>query len=309
MLVVDIAFASEASGGGFEKITKAFIEGLGPRLVGWVDHHDSKEHARYAGDARFVLTTKAQHGACPEIITPELVARIGPVDTIVCHDDFDGLVSAAKWARGGVEPYPGADADAHAVDTCLGRPSPTATRFDRALRARPRDVALRGLIVRHLVEGLRDASLWGPVDEAARELAAVEVETRRIARSYVRLPPNVAAVECTERQGPVDKTQLLLIGQERERVSIVIDRDTVTLAAAFDSGIDFLRLLGLSGGMPTRVSVPRSRLPDVWRALGVPAGDVPAAWGGTPLISRFRGRKRLRRGRRGRARSVEVLRA
>ena len=280
VLVVDIAFASEASGGGFEKITKTFIEGLGPRLVGWVDHHDSKEHARYAGDPRFVLTTKAEHGACPELITPELVARIGPVETIVCHDDFDGLLSAAKWARGGLEPYPGADVDARAIDTCIGRPSPTAVRFDRALRARPRDTGLRGLMVRHLVEGLRDASLWGPIDEAARELVAVEVETRRVAKGYVRLPPGVAAVDCTERQGPVDKTQLLLIGQERERVSIVIDRDTVTLAAPFDSGVNFLTLLGLSGGMPTRVSVPRTRLPDVWRALGVSVADVPAGWSG-----------------------------
>ena len=103
VVVLDVAFASEASGGGFEKITKPLIDGLGARLAAWVDHHDHARHVDYAGDARFVLATKAQHGACPEMVTPEVVSRAGAVETIVCHTDFDGLASAAKWMRGGVE--------------------------------------------------------------------------------------------------------------------------------------------------------------------------------------------------------------
>ena len=93
------------------------LDGLGDRLAMWIDHHDHVMHARYAGDARFVLSTKAEHGACPEMVTPELVARAGQVDTVCCHTDFDGLCSAAKWMRAGVEPYPGADAarDRHAT--------------------------------------------------------------------------------------------------------------------------------------------------------------------------------------------------
>ncbi|HEY8088377.1 MAG TPA: hypothetical protein VIF09_11045, partial [Polyangiaceae bacterium] len=145
VVVLDVAFASEASGGGFEKITLPLITELGTRLVGWVDHHDHKMHEHYRGDPRFVLSTKAEHGACPEMVTPEVVARIGPVDTIVCHTDFDGLCSAAKWLRGGTEPYPGADDDARAIDTRTGEPGPVGRRFDRALRARPRDTALFGL--------------------------------------------------------------------------------------------------------------------------------------------------------------------
>ncbi|HEY1536605.1 MAG TPA: hypothetical protein VGF76_21435, partial [Polyangiaceae bacterium] len=97
--VLDIAFAGAGSGGGFPKITLPFIDALGERLRAWVDHHDHEEHENYAKDPRFVLSTKAEHGACPEMITEELVARVGVIDTIVCHTDFDGLASAAKWMR------------------------------------------------------------------------------------------------------------------------------------------------------------------------------------------------------------------
>src|SRR5262245_43878290 len=180
--VLDIAFAGVGGrSGSFESVTLPFIVGLAERLVIWVDHHDHDEHARYAADPRFVLATKAQHGACPEMVTPELVAQVGAIDTIVCHTDFDGLASAAKWMRGGVEPYPGADDDAWAVDTRLRRPGPLGERFDRALRARPHDAGLFGLVVRHLSTGLADASLWEPIDAAAAELLPIEAETRKLA--------------------------------------------------------------------------------------------------------------------------------
>lgn len=274
VVVLDIAFASEAGGGGFGKATLPFIEALGPRLRAWVDHHDSEHHARFAGDPRFVLATKAQHPACPEMVTPELVARIGPVDTLVCHGDFDGLASAAKWMRGGEEPYPGCDADARAIDTRMGLPGPVGARFDRALRARPRDAALFGIVVRHLAAGLSDVSLWGPIDAAGAEIEPLEAEARRLAERFDVVDPGVAVVDATDRRGPYDKTLLLLLGQTRARVGVVLDNDSATFAAPFDSGVDFLRLFGLSGGMPTVVSVPRSRLADCLSALGVRPADV-----------------------------------
>ncbi|HMJ56645.1 MAG TPA: hypothetical protein VK540_31470 [Polyangiaceae bacterium] len=281
VVVLDVAFASEASGGGFDKITRPFIEGLGARLAMWVDHHDSAEHARFAGDPRFFLATKAEHGACPEMVTPDLVARAGQVDTIVCHTDFDGLASAAKWIRGGIEPYANADDDAWAIDTRLKRPGPIGERLDRALRARPSDHGLFGLVVRHLSSGLADASLWSIIDAAAAELVPIEAETRRVAEWYVRISPGVALVDVSSASPPnatpsrIDKTQLLLLGQEKEAVSVVIDRDTITVAARFDSGKNFLKLFGLSGGMPTRVSVPKSRLREVLLALGVAPEAYP----------------------------------
>jgi hypothetical protein len=274
--VLDIAFAG-AGGSSFESVTLPFIQGLGTRLRIWVDHHDHDEHPRYAGDPRFVLATKAQHGACPEMIDPPLVERVGKLDTIVCHTDFDGLASAAKWMRGGTEPYEGADADARAIDTRLGTPGPVAERMDRALRARPNDSALMGVIVRHLASGLADPALWEPIDRAGEELAPIEKETRRAAQGYRRLPPSVAFVDVTEGFGRIDKTLLLLLGQEREPVSVVLDRNNVSIAARFDSGLNFIQLFELEGGMPTRVSLPRKRLADVLTRLQVNPAEVAEA--------------------------------
>lgn len=273
--VLDIAFASEAGGQSFEKVTLPFIKRLGPRLVAWVDHHDSAHHARYADDPRFLLATKAEHGACPEMITKEVVLRAGKVDTLVCHGDFDGLASAAKWMRGGDEPYPGCDDDARAIDTRLGVPSAVATRFDRAIRARGRDHALLGLIVRHLASGLSDASLWRPIDEAGAQIAPLEERARRLAQDYERLGPGVVLVDATGREGgPYDRTLLLLLGQEKARTAVVVDGDSVTFAARFDSGINFLTLFGISGGMPTVISLRRSMLADALLKLGVPEADA-----------------------------------
>jgi hypothetical protein len=297
VVVLDVAFASEASSGGFEKVTLPFIKALGARLAAWVDHHDHALHAAYASDSRFVLATKAEHGACPEMVTAALVRRVGQVDTIVCHTDFDGLMSAAKWIREGEEPYPHADDDARAVDTRIGFPSPPGQRIDRALRARPRDHALFGLVVRHLVGGLGDASLWGAIDDAASALAPLEESARKLSEGYRVVPASlpsdaalretaeragtasvsrVAFVDATSAHGHYDKTLLLMLGQERAPIALVLDLDTLTLAARFDSGVSFLTLLALSGGMPTLVSVGKERLTDVWRRLGVAAGDAPA---------------------------------
>jgi hypothetical protein len=272
--VLDIAFAGASPTAGFEQITLPLINGLGERLRAWVDHHDHEEHVRFANDPRFVLATKAQHGACPEMITPELVERLGPVDTVVCHTDFDGLVSAAKWLRQGVEPYPGCDRDAYAIDTRLGLPGEVAQRIDRALRARPRDKGLFGLVVRHLTQGLQDNSLWHPIDEAAQELIPVERETLRAASDYQQIDPNLAIVDIRQGYQRVDKTLLLLHGQQRAKVSVVLDAESISVAAAFDSGLNFLTLFGLTGGMPTRVSLPRAKLPQVLHALGVKSEDA-----------------------------------
>ncbi len=266
VVVLDVAFASKAGGASFEKTTLPFIEGLGDRLAMWIDHHDHERHADYAGDPRFVLRTKAEHGACPEIVTPELVERAGKVDTICCHVDFDGLCSAAKWIRGGVEPYPGADADAHAIDTRLGTPSERALVMDRALRGNPRDDTLKGMMIRYLADGAEDSAMLREFKDASQELLAKEKEAKRLSTRY-EITGDVAVCDARVREGFYDKTHLLLLGQEIAPISLVHDESTVTVAARFDSGIDLLSILGLEGGMPTRVSVAAKKLPEVLEAL------------------------------------------
>ncbi len=272
VVVLDIAFAGMV-GGGFDKVTKKLIDGLGDRLAGWIDHHDHERHADFVTDDRFVLATKAEHGACPEMITPDLVKRIGPIDTILCHTDFDGLASAAKWMLGGEEPYPGCDADAHAIDTRIGALSERGRTFDRALRARPRDSKLFQLVVDCLVARMNDPGLFRPIEEAAREMIPIEKETRRAAQAYRRFTRrgggSVALVDISRGYKNVDKTSLLLLGQQLEQISIVVDEQNVTMAAPFDSGVNFLELLGLDGGMPTRVSVGRKQLDEVLDKLAV----------------------------------------
>ena len=267
VVVLDVAFAANAGGASYEKTTLPFIKGLGPRLAMWIDHHDHDRHGDYSDDPRFILRTKAQHGACPELVTPERVAAAGAIDTICCHLDFDGLCSAAKWIRGGVEPYRGADADARAIDTRLGEPSERARILDRAVRAQPRNEALRGLMVRYLADGANDAALYAEFQNAAEALQAMEREAKRLSARY-EVRGNLAICDATRRSGPYDKTELLLIGQRLAPISLVHDETTVTVAAGFDSGIDLVSALGLNGGMPTRVSVAAKQLDEVIEILG-----------------------------------------
>jgi hypothetical protein len=273
VVVLDIAFASEGLGKGFKKTTGRFIDQLGARLARWVDHHDHPVHAEFANDPRFVLATKAEHGACPEMIDPELVRDTGPIDTILAHFDLDGLYAAAKWLLGGREPYPGADDDARAVDTRMGEVGPEATRIDKALRAHYRDEALKQRIVRYLITGLPAGADRDAIATAAADYDRAALGAREIARRY-RIEHDVAIVEIPPGAGEFDKTELLLLGQERAKVAVVVDGANVSIAAPFDSGLDFVELLELGGGMPTRVNIPNKRLPEALGRIKQALGHV-----------------------------------
>lgn len=267
VVVLDIAFAAEGTGTSFEKVTAPFLRALGERLAAWIDHHDHSFHERFQGDPRFVLATKAQHGACPEMLTPELIARVGAVDSIVCHGDFDGLMSAAKWLRGGSPSYPEADADARAVDTRIGAPSALGALLDRALRVRARDEGFGARLVEWLVEMPEGDAARAFIDEAAAEYDAIGARTEALAGRF-ELRDGAAWCDAGEvAPRSFDKTELLLRGQRLSRVAVVLDAQNVTLAAPFDSGLNFLSLLGIDGGMPTVVSVPRAREGEVRAAL------------------------------------------
>jgi hypothetical protein len=265
--VLDIAFAADGMGTPFEETTGAFIRALGGRLAAWVDHHDHERQAQFKLDPRFTLATKAEHGACPEMVTPDVVRAAGPVDTLVCHVDLDGLYSAVKWALGGEEPYAGADDDARAVDTRIGAPGPIGEMVDKALRAHFRDEGLKHRIVRWLVDGRKDKPLGREIEEAAADFDRMAQEAVRLADLYEVRGKAVFVDAGHLARNPYDKTLLLLEGQKRAAVAIVRDTGMITVAAAFDSGLDFVRLLGLGGGMPTRVSIAESRLAEVLEKL------------------------------------------
>ena len=173
-----------------------------------------------SGDPRFVLCTKAEHGACPEIVTPEMVRAAGPVDTVAMHLDLDGLYSGAKWVLGGVEPYEGADADARAVDTRRGEPGP-----DRdADRSGP-----AGAVSRRDAQAPGDA-VPDRAHEGARAVGGDRGGRARDRPAARREPPARGGVPDRGRRRlrrgggrPYDKTELLLLGQERAPVAVVRD--------------------------------------------------------------------------------------
>jgi hypothetical protein len=275
VVVLDIAFAATVGTTvSFDLVTRPFIDGLGPRLAAWIDHHDHERHAEFAGDPRFVLATKAQHGACPEMVTPELVRQTGPIDCICTHVDLDGLYAAAKWILGGKQPYPGADDDARAVDTRVGTPGPAAVRIDRALRAKFRDEQLKRGVVQFLVGGLPAGVHDEVIAEAAAEFERRDARTRELAGRFT-IRGRVAVVDTAGAQGQFDKTDLLLAGQARAQVSIVRDSGMLTIAAPFDSGWDFVGLFALGGGMPTRVTIPERKLDDVIGRINDAPAPVP----------------------------------
>jgi hypothetical protein len=267
VVVLDIAFAADGMGTPFEETTLAFIRALDARLAAWVDHHDHDRQRDFAGDPRFLLATKAQHGACPEMVTPEVVRAAGPVDTIVTHVDLDGLYAAAKWILDGREPYPGADDDARAVDTRIGQPGPHAQLVDKALRAKFRDDGLKHRIVHWLTTGLRDKTHEAEIAAAAAVFDRMADETARLGGLFERRGRAVYVDAGHLARGPYDKTELLLLGQKLADVAIVRDSGAISIAAAFDSGLDFVKLFGLGGGMPTRVSLPEKRLDEVLAKL------------------------------------------
>jgi hypothetical protein len=247
-----------------------------------VDHHDHERHAEFASDPRFRLATKAQHGACPEMVTEELVRQTGPIDTICAHVDLDGLYAAAKWVLGGREPYPGADDDARAVDTRQGTPGPIAVRIDEALRARFRDDQLKRAVVHWLALGMKPGAHDDVITDAAREFEVRAAGTALLSKRFT-LRGRVAVVDTALGKGaPYDKTDLLLAGQQLAPVSMVRDSGNATIAAAFRSGWDFVSLLELGGGMPTRVTVPDARWQEAIEKINaapdpspVPREEVP----------------------------------
>lgn len=280
VVVLGVAFCADTHRSTYASTTLPFIEALGNRLSLWVDHHDHERHIDFLADPRFVLSSRREHPATPEMITKELVKQAGPIDTIVAHVDLDGIYAAAKFLLGGVEPYPGADADARAADSRIGDMSPLAQKIDGALKARetpasvhaPIDDTVPQMVLRYLVSRLTDAQAEAAIARRAAAYEAIAERTAQWAKRYV-VRGNIALVDIREENERLDLTQLLLVGQRLAPVAVVRNRNVitgepqVTIAAATNSGYNFVELFGLKGGMPTRVTLPDARFEKVIEVL------------------------------------------
>jgi len=251
--VVDVAFAG---GDNYEKSTVPFLEALGDRLAIWVDHHEHPVGwSRFRDDPRFVLVPNRIAHACPELVTPEVVSRAGPVDVVVAHADFDGLLSAVKFLRGGAPPWPEADEDARAADS-PGRGhayTPRARRISDALehasaelRSAQRD-SLRQQLVEALVKGEVPPALQKRIDDLARAheealapVDALAAQAREEARGVL-----VARV-AKALPRPVKKALLSRL-EERAPIGVVVEGRAVT-AATFRDDIDLSACDELAAG-------------------------------------------------------------
>ena len=266
VVVLDIAFCADTPRSTFATTTLPFIQALGNRLALWVDHHEHERHAEFIHDPRFVLSSRKEHPAVPEMITPELVRKVEQVDTIVAHGDFDGIMAAAKWILGGEEPYEGADADARFADSRIGAFSEIGQMIDWALKVNPVDNEFRYVVLHYLVSRCQDEEAKRQIEERAKVYGKVMERTNYWAERYV-IDGGLAILDIRSEREQVDMTELLLKGEQLapSKIAIVRNRNLKTgepqviIAAPVDSGYNFLTLFGLSGGMPTRVTLPDER--------------------------------------------------
>ncbi len=262
VVVIDIPFGSSKNTQEDEKTyqetTRKFILALGERLVRWFDHHPHRHWDEFKNDARFILKSKKQAPACALLIRPELVCE---VDTIIAHDHFDGLISAAKYVLNGQDPYPGASHDAIVAENRVGELSKKGNRFKAALRAEPVDNNMRQAIFRELISARRSAL----VDMAALKYGKIEFETLKLAQQYV-LVGRVAIVYATEADR-FDLAMLLVIGQALAKVAIVKvvsqRSGNEVLKIAGSKEWDFVTMFDLAGGVPNRVTLPAERMEEV----------------------------------------------
>lgn len=253
MAVVDVAFAGSDN---FERSTVPFLEALGDRLAIWIDHHEHPVGwARFRDDPRFLLVPNRVAHACPELVTPEVVRRAGPVDVVVAHADLDGLLSAVKFLRGGEAPWPEADEDARAADS-PGRGHAYSARarllseaLDHAaseLRTAQRD-NLRQEIVSALVGGEMPAALQARIEELARKHEKALAPVEALAATAREEAGGVLVVRAPKALPRPVKKALLSRLEELAPVGVVIEGRAVT-AATFRPEVDLSLCDELSAG-------------------------------------------------------------
>jgi hypothetical protein len=254
--VVDVAFASQ------EKFaqTQRFMEENGASLAAWVDHHKHDAWPQYALDARFVLVPNVLAHACPELVTPDVVRRVGPVAMVLAHSDFDGMMSAVNWLREGVPPYPEANEDARAADS-PGRGHVFCARGWRLAEAleelkdrlhTPQRHAVLTEIALSLVNGAESTELTQKVDELARKAVKVTQQAQAVVQRGKEESPGLFVVRFPSNLSARLKKQVLLLAEEKASIAVVVEGTAAgsihVTAATFDERLDLSRCTGLPVG-------------------------------------------------------------
>lgn len=257
--LVDIAFAY---GERFETATKSFIDEAGSDLKLWIDHHPHPAWPHYHNDPRFVLVEKRLAPACPELVTPERVLSLRDtgLDTVLAHGDFDGCLAAAKLLLLGVEPYPGADEDARAIDA-PGRGHRCSVRGQRladALAHASHAMDVRSYVgflsrcLRSLIEGetpgLESEGLALELDQLAQaerdRIAEIMPELQRATQPH----PTLIVLELGRSLERSVKKALLQQLEARAHVALIDEGGFVTAASFHDPDPALNSLPGLAGG-------------------------------------------------------------
>lgn len=268
VVTLDLAFAAKER---FETGTRPFIEALGPRLAKWIDHHPHPAWEAYRDDPRFLLVDKSEAPACPQLVTPERVREIGPVDHILAHADFDGLISAVKFLLGGRSPYPEADEDGRAIDApgqgyvCSPRGQRLAEAIERSRDSRPREHGnfLRE-IARALVEDHEAPALTQRIESLREELAERQLELAPLLEGAVRDHPEVLVLRLDRMTSPADKKYLLRALEEQARVGVIEEPQALTVAT-FDPTLRLNEIPALHG--TESFAWGRARYADIRRDL------------------------------------------
>lgn len=226
-VVLDVAFAG---GDGVAK-THAFIAAAGERLRLWVDHHEHPDWSRYEEDPRFVLVPSRVAHACPELLTPEVVARAGEVGAVLAHHDFDGLMAAVRFVLGGREPYEGADEDARAADS-PGRGHVLSARGERLAAAlgeaqatlpEAEYAALCSAVLEALVGGAEPPGLGERLDHLAFDARTVQTRAKNLAAARRLEAPGVCVVRLSAQLDGRMRREVLRILEEEAAVGLVLE--------------------------------------------------------------------------------------
>lgn len=275
-VVVDVAFASLERFAGTER----FIHQHREQLAAWVDHHKHEGWPRYAGDSRFLLVPNVVAHACPELVTPEVVRRAGPVARVLAHSDFDGMMSAVCWLRDGQPPYAEALEDARAADS-PGRGHPFTDRgrrlYDALEQARdhlhtPQRHTLLTEVALSLVTGLEERALSQRIDALAAKSHHIREKAAELVSHGKEELPGVYVVRHGANLSGRLKKEVLLLAEARASVAAVVEGvgPFHVTAATFQQDLDLSEVSGLPIGRSDYRFVNRiADAAPVLKALGI----------------------------------------